>query len=1276
MRPEIPPPTPAQAIYLAAMRSTAPQPALSQLYAELIVPLPKKKLNILPTDTIEMVCKKIDKYFDDIIGRYSRETKFILRQMYYKDYWVTTTDLLEANVGGWCEIKRSQWFEVNVAISSAYNNSPITHRLIKIHEIAVHAGQQLHRVEQVGYGAFIRELPEFMKFTEQSAALTEKILFQALPNSIIRKDLSLFSSLFSTKRFGERLYLLSEKETSFDDHVHLRHRGNHDKLTSIDHEAFFRNPDVDAFLKNEVRHYFPEASEHLSTEIYRTALEEFFRSSPEASAEIMINPSGEIILGERIPWYKKPVPERVTTGVKIVGRALMALGFVVDGANLYFAYQRSEKTNDSSHIVNEATRVAGGWTGAISLGKACASAGGFYLAPLGPWGEFVGLVGGGLLGSVAGYLAGSCIAPDVRDLVINAIKKVDLSSMLLPAIFSSQLHGETNASRSDTTEHHDDEDHKHPPEEELKKRVAKDAIKVDFQHPPKPFTMFLKKATFVGNAMEVHQRTTEEYPDAHPRFNAACSVIQVGVEEFIKEGAAAVAASAASVPTVIPNPGSAVAAAVAHDAAKPIAKKIGNAVNDGLHYVFGTPKPRAATAHPSRRLTASNQYEQHISRVNSSVRHPAESHRKYFAKMGMPEKNVFGQGGGEGIRVHGHLVSDAEFTKTRDSNRSQRSFFVDFIQSRMPVATASAETCAKSVAITRSQAQPTSQHSAEYYESLQKQFLNEDISSSATTTANTQPKTAISHTRTNTATHLLNTTQLSDLKISLQKTNVALRERQEAAQVAQYNAQQRQVETLSLAGEVCSLASRVCRYCGDDDTAQFFSSTFSLYSAFFTLIAMPSPLSVLGVLMPFLSFFVANRAAEEARRFAMMIAAASRSVENMRDDVITEIREFQRLAQYKIRLVGAKVSEVLAAQNQLHQSQTEVFSGLAVFQKSLGEYFEKTNAYMHVLATRNLKTACDDLLSYLDRPTETIAFTLSEIKKNLHQLKFWIESRLHHPVMNYTVYLNLPESEIISILSSQPHTLFIMPSFVAGRAQIALREKVLPKFLSLPPMMPYFTAIRLLFRTLEKHPEFLMDDKFADTFKQIQETLTTFSELLTLLKNNESDIPSDILSMVREVDLYQAVIAEMKRSVTDYQKRLHYLTDPLQQLDMFAREFFDKPNSQNGFWKKHEAKSNQTEVCYVISRSHFYDDPQDANTEVVRDSEREFLNKFSRRRIKVMAVTINHEGMFQVILPAKSVPNILPSIPNKCASFFFNAAHQRDLIPEMASSTSTARFLQ
>lgn len=990
-------------------------------------------------------------------------------------------------------------------------------------------------------------------------------------------------------------------------------------------------------------------------------------------------PSGEMVLGKRIPnpnWVPPSaaaVYPKLAATLKIIGHSAAVVGVAFDGANLYFAYQRTLATGDSQHVTKETMRIAGGWSGAIALGTAFAKASVFYLAPMGPLAEITGSFVAGVVGSVAGYLGGEAVVKEITQKIMHVVQNP--FALFIPVVLSGQLHGETKindghlvqaAKQNQSPE--EKETHEHPPEAELEKQRLKDAIKVDFQHPPQSFTTFLKKATFVGNAMEVHDHTMKKYPDTHSRVNAACSAAQVIVEEFIKDGAAAVAASVVSVPTAgIPNPGSACAAAVGYDAAKPIAKKIGNAVNDGLHYVFGAQKPRAVSAHPSRRSAAlsmyrgetknrQNKYEQSISGINSFVRNQAESHRKYFAKMGMLEPQLKKP---ENIRAEWHRglnVGDGTFTEWMINEAGE------YISLRLPVARA--EAGAKTVVIRRSRSQPKSQRSAFH---MQRQFLNEGISSPAKTTTSAQPKTAISHARTNAVTNLRNSTQLDDLKISLQKTNVALRERQEAAQVAQYNAQ-RQVETLCLAGEVCSLASRVCRYCGDDDTAQFFSSTFSLYSSFFALIAAPSPLAVIGLVMNFVGFFISNRAAEEARRFAMMIAAASRSTENMRDDVITEIREFQRLAQHEIRLVGAKLAESLAAQNQLHQSHDQVFSGLAIFQQSLGEYFEKTNAYMNVLTTLPLKTACDDLLSYLDKPTETTPFTIPEIKTNLRKLKFWIESRLHHPVMNYTVYLNLPESEAISILSSQPHTLLIMPSFVAGRAQIALREKALLEFLSLPPMMPYFATIRLLFRVLEKHPEFLMDDKFSNTFTQIQETLTTFSELLTLLKNNEENIPSDIVNMVREVDLYQAVIAEMKNSITYYQKRLHYLTDPLQQLNMFARNFFNEPENQTSFWKKQETTSHPEKVFYVISCDEFKGDSGYASN---------FLNQLHKRGIPVRQITtVNGERMYQVSVAAKSVPNIMPSIPNKCASFFFNSTHQRDPIGEIASSTSTTRHLQ
>jgi hypothetical protein len=235
-----------------------------------------------------------------------------------------------------------------------------------------------------------------------------------------------------------------------------------------------------------------------------------------------------------------------------------------------------------------------------------------------------------------------------------------------------------------------------------------------------------------------------------------------------------------------------------------------------------------------------------------------------------------------------------------------------------------------------------------------------------------------------------------------------------------------------------------------------------------------------------------------------------------------------------------------------------------------------------------------------------------------------------------------------------------MPSLFAGCLHLALGVTVSPAFLSLPPMSLYFQTIQLFCRVLEKHPE-LLGKNFDAVFSHIQETLTTYGELIEFIKTNEMQIRQSqlsekekelILKPLAQIAVYEIALQEMKKVISDYQKQLEFLTDPVKQLEKLTRLFFYQkeeavPESQGAFWKK-ESQTEQSVFCVMPCREF-------GNSRESRELKRAFINRLASRGIR--ATTIDGQNFLQVQLMTTVIPSIMPSIPVAHASFFFYRAN-------------------
>lgn len=256
---------------------------LSDFQERVNVPLPSKLLSIHFTDSSKEVCEKIDAYFEDIIRDYPVETQQFLREMYVdKENKYIYSSKKSIEKGDFARFnltknERTGSLSYQMEIDPRLRACPITFRLNKIHEIAIHAGQHHQRIGQVGLDTFVRELEAFNKFTEQSVLLSEKILYDALPEEVIARDLDNICEMPGFE-IVENEHLV-RKEENIDDYVHLQNRYDYLNFTPSDHEAFLRNKQVSAFLDTTAQQFYPDGSCKVgSTAPYRKALEETVRS--------------------------------------------------------------------------------------------------------------------------------------------------------------------------------------------------------------------------------------------------------------------------------------------------------------------------------------------------------------------------------------------------------------------------------------------------------------------------------------------------------------------------------------------------------------------------------------------------------------------------------------------------------------------------------------------------------------------------------------------------------------------------------------------------------------------------------------------------------------------------------------------------------------------------------------------------------------------------------------------------------------------------------------
>ena len=220
-------------------------------YEELLVPLPSKPLVIGDADTQDVVCQKLDDFFDDLIRDYAPNTQKILREMYHEYFWiypVKPTSLDEGMLATWYMTVDDGNASFRMKVNEDMVDCPVTFRWLKIHEIAAHIGQAAERVSQVGIDKAVKEFndEDLNGFLEQSVTLAEKMIIDAIPMRIFDMDIDCIQN--PSSRDFLRLAVKQLKDTSLQDYTRLKHRPDEDRVNEEGHARFFQRADVAAFI--------------------------------------------------------------------------------------------------------------------------------------------------------------------------------------------------------------------------------------------------------------------------------------------------------------------------------------------------------------------------------------------------------------------------------------------------------------------------------------------------------------------------------------------------------------------------------------------------------------------------------------------------------------------------------------------------------------------------------------------------------------------------------------------------------------------------------------------------------------------------------------------------------------------------------------------------------------------------------------------------------------------------------------------------------------------
>lgn len=223
--------------------------ARAALYREVHVPLPQTPLVfhawMRPTNAIAAV----NRYFEESIGGYPQSIAAQLLRMYHHNKDVTVRPGLVQDTGQLAACDEGP----SVLIEATLSTCPLIMQLLKITQIAVHAGQLLQQQARHSPQGYLKrpsrdEHATFLRFTDLSAALLEYPLYRAIPQPILWRDLG------SCPRRGLATEVLASfmlwKNTPFEAYSRLSRRGGMrlNPVSQEEHQLFYSRGDVAAFV--------------------------------------------------------------------------------------------------------------------------------------------------------------------------------------------------------------------------------------------------------------------------------------------------------------------------------------------------------------------------------------------------------------------------------------------------------------------------------------------------------------------------------------------------------------------------------------------------------------------------------------------------------------------------------------------------------------------------------------------------------------------------------------------------------------------------------------------------------------------------------------------------------------------------------------------------------------------------------------------------------------------------------------------------------------------
>uniref|UniRef100_UPI00260824CC scabin-related ADP-ribosyltransferase n=1 Tax=uncultured Legionella sp. TaxID=210934 RepID=UPI00260824CC len=133
----------------------------------------------------------------------------------------------------------------------------------------------------------------------------------------------------------------------------------------------------------------------------------YYRAQRTHPAAFIPNPNyKEPIIPNLNDVIYNPKGAYIWNAAKYTGHGLTGMGAILDAQSLYNEYQHSVQTHDFTNTYSEASRIAGGWSGATRLGILSAQTALIYSAPLSPIGQTAAVIVSGIVGSAAGYYFG------------------------------------------------------------------------------------------------------------------------------------------------------------------------------------------------------------------------------------------------------------------------------------------------------------------------------------------------------------------------------------------------------------------------------------------------------------------------------------------------------------------------------------------------------------------------------------------------------------------------------------------------------------------------------------------------------------------------------------------------------------------------------------------------------------------------------------------------------------------------------------------------------